>query len=244
MKCIVLVGGYATRMHPIAVNKPKALLELNDNTVLDNILDNIIRSSNIIDEYILVTNDTFYEQFINWKNKNNYKENITIISDGSTSKDNKIGSVSAVIKTINDSKIDDDILIMAGDNIIDFSLQYIFDEFINNNNSCIMYYEEQDKKKLSKTGIIELDDNNFVLGMEEKPINPKTNYAVPPFYWLKKKDIKKLLSLFSNNTKIDAMGEIILSLCQHTKIKGLKMNGKRYDIGSIDEYHSLKQNRR
>ena len=61
MKCIVLVGGYATRMYPLAINVPKALLELGDSTVLDNILDNVINSSNMIDEYILVTNDTFYD---------------------------------------------------------------------------------------------------------------------------------------------------------------------------------------
>ena len=239
MKCIMLVGGYATRMYPLAVNIPKALLELNGSTVLDNILDNIIKSSNTIDEYILVTNDTFYNDFINWKNKNNYQENITIISDGSTSKDNKVGAVSAVIKTINELKIDDDLLIMAGDNILDFSLGYIFDEFMNNDNSCIMYYSELDKKRLSKTGVIELDDNNNVLDMEEKPTNPKTNYAVPPFYWLKRKDIKKMLELFSNKIKIDSMGEIILNLCKCTNIYAIKMNGRRYDVGTKEEYQNM-----
>lgn len=239
MKCIVLVGGYATRMYPLAANLPKALLKLNDSTVLDNILDNIIKSSNVIDEYILVANDTFYGNFIEWKNETDYKDNITIISDGSTSLANKVGAVSAVVKAINELKIDDDILIMAGDNILDFSLEYIFDNFVNSDNSCIMYYRELDKNKLSKTGVIELDNNGYVVSMEEKPTNPKTNYAVPPFYWLKRKDVVKMLELFNDTVKVDSMGEIILNLCKCTNIYAIEMCGKRYDVGTIEEYYNL-----
>jgi len=238
MKCIVLVGGYATRMYPLTVNFPKALLEINGTTVLDHLLQNVF-SCGIIDEYILVTNDTFYEQFITWKKNNNYQEKITIVSDGSNSSTNKIGATSAVIKTIKDKNIDDDILIIAGDNILDFSLDYIFEDFINNDSSCVMFYEEYDKLKLSKTGVIELDLENYIISLEEKPCFPKTNYAVPPFYWLKKHDVKRILFMFDDTKKVDSLGAIIINLCKNTKIKAIPMIGKRYDIGSIEEYKKI-----
>lgn len=238
MKCIVLVGGYATRMYPLTVNFPKALLEVDGITILDRLLQNVMLC-NIIDEYILVTNDTFYDQFVTWKKNNDYSEKITIISDGSNSSVNKVGATSAVIKTIKEQNIDDDILIMAGDNILDFSLDYIFEYFINNDSSCIMFYEELDKLKLSKTGVIELDSGNYIISLEEKPSFPKTNYAVPPFYWLKKHDVKEMLFLFDDDKSVDALGAIIVNLCKNTSIKAIPMVGKRYDVGSLEEYKKI-----
>lgn len=240
MKCIMLVGGYATRMYPVTKSVPKALLEFNKKTILDNILESLFKDNDLIDEYILITNDTFLDNFNEWYSKVNYDKKITIVSDGSTSLENKIGAATAVSNFLIKNKIDDDILIMAGDNILDFSLNYIFDNFKNNNNSCIMYYEEMDKKRLSKTGVIEIDDNSFIKSMEEKPEFPKTNYAVPPFYWLKKNDVKKFVEIFKDLEKIDSMGAIILNLCSNTSIKAIKMNGHRYDVGSLDEYNKLK----
>lgn len=238
MKCIILVGGYATRMYPLTLNKSKALLKINEKYILDFIFDNIVESSSI-DDFILVTNDTFYEDYINWKTERNCHQNIKVVSDGSTSDKDKVGTVSALIKVIKELKIDDDLFILAGDNLLDFSLKYIFDDFYAKNNSIIMYYNELDPVRLSRTGVIEIDNNNFVLSMQEKPKNPKTNYAVPPFYWLKKKDVKILLKLFDENKKIDSMGQIILNLCQFTKIEAKKMIGKRYDVGSKEEYNNI-----
>lgn len=238
MKSIILVGGYATRMGNLTKNIPKALLKIKGNTVLDLILERIILDNSIIDEYILVTNDTFYQDFINWKKSTNYQNKITIISDGSTSNSNKIGATSAIIKTIKELKIEDDIFILAGDNLIDFSLQYIFDLYMNTNDSYIMYYQEDNLDKLKKTGVITLEDD-MVIEFQEKPKEPKTNYAVPPFYFLRKKDIKLLLDLFQVKEKVDSMGEIIKLLCNKTRIKGIRMKGNRYDIGSIEEYQKL-----
>ncbi len=238
MKSIILVGGYATRMGNLTKNFPKALLKIKEKTVLDLILERIILDNSIIDEYILVTNDTFYQDFINWKKSTNYQNKITIISDGSTSNSNKIGAASAIIKTIKELKIEDDIFILAGDNLIDFSLQYIFDLYMNTNDSYIMYYQEDNLDKLKKTGVITLEDD-MVIEFQEKPKEPKTNYAVPPFYFLRKKDIKLLLDLFQVKEKVDSMGEIIKLLCNQTRIKGIKMKGNRYDIGSIEEYQKL-----
>lgn len=238
MKCIMLVGGYATRLENLTKNKAKALLQINHRTILDIIFDNIKGSTNDIDEYILVTNDTFYDDFVAWNNKQDIKS-ITIISDGSTCNEKKVGAGTALVKTIEKLSVNDDIFVLAGDNILDFSLQYIFDDFKIDTYSNLMYYNELEEEKLKKTGIIEIDKNNMILSMEEKPVNPKTNYAVPPFYWIKKHDVELLLKIFKDSPKIDSMGSIMCELCKHTKIRAKKMNGKRYSVGTTQEYNNV-----
>lgn len=239
MKCLILVGGYAMRMRPVTLKSPKALLELGKSTVLDCIMDNIQLSTTEIDEYILVTNDTFYDDFVTWKKEKAYQEKVTVISDGSTCEEKKVGAVSALVKTILDLNIDEDIFVLAGDNILDFSLKYIFDDFRNTSYSYIMYYEEPRKERLQRTGVLELDEEGFIKAMEEKPEEPKSNYAVPPFYWLKKSDVNLLLKLFKDKQKIDSMGQIILNLCEYTKISTKLMEGRRYDVGSKDDYYNI-----
>ncbi len=241
MKCLILAGGYATRLYPLTLHKSKALLNIKEKYILDYIMDNIISSTNHIDEFIIITNDTFLDDFKKWHQKKKLETKITIVSDGSTCEENKVGAVSALIKTIDYLKINDDIFVLAGDNLLDFSLKYIFDDFNKNNESYIMYYFEPELSKLQKTGVIEIDENNYIINMEEKPIHPRSNYAIPPFYWLKKEDLKILLEIFDENKKVDSMGEIIKNLCTKTKIKAQLMKGKRYDISLKLKKEIIKQ---
>lgn len=236
MKCVILVAGYAKRLYPISLNKPKSLLKVNNRTVLDMIVDNLEDSCDYISEYFLVTNNTFYSEFLDWKSSSKIKDKINIVNNGCDLPEENPGAVNNLITAIRKNNINEDIFVLAGDNILDFSFKYIFDEFINNDNSCIMYYIESDEKKLKNTGVIELNDEDFVVSMEEKPKNPKSNKAVPPFYWLKYKDVKKILNI---NKKIENLGEIVVYLYQISKIKAMLMNGNRYKIDTEEDYFKL-----
>lgn len=241
MKCIILVGGYATRMGQLTKNKAKSLLEIECDTVLDIIINNIEHSTKMIDEYILVTNETFYTDFIEWRDNNHsITKKITIISDGSKSDAEKVGAGTALINVLEYLKTKDDVFVIAGDNIINFSLDYIFDAFKTGSTSFIMYYIEPDIDRLTRTGVIEINEDGYIISMEEKPKYPKSNYAVPPFYWLKNSDIKLLLNIFKKQVKIDSMGKIILELCKYSKINTKIMLGERYDIGFINDYEYVK----
>ncbi len=238
MKCIILCAGYATRMYPLTKNKAKALLKINDNCVLDLIWNNVKQSTDLIEDMILISNNLFYQDFLKWKDKQKNSNKIKIINDGTNSVEESLGAVSDLMLALNQEKIDDDVLIMAGDNILDFSLDYVFDQFANSSSSYILYYEESNIEKLRKTGVVQIDENTKVINMEEKPQNPKSNYAVPPFYFIKKKDLNLILKTFANK-KVDSMGEIIVNLINTTTIKAIKMKGKRMDIGSIETYKKI-----
>ncbi len=238
MKCIILCAGYATRMYPLTKNKAKALLEINDRCVLDLIWENVKHSTNLIDKMILVSNNLFYHDFLDWKNNHKDANMIKVLNDGTNNEKEALGSVSDLMLALNQEKINDDILIMAGDNLLDFSLDYVFEQFENSSNSYIIYTEENDINKLRKTGVVQAAEDGQVIAMEEKPQKPKSSYAVPPFYFIKKKDVKEILSIFSNK-QVDSMGEIIINLINVTTIKALKMKGNRVDIGSLEEYNSI-----
>ena len=238
MKCIILCAGYATRMYPLTKNKAKALLEINDRCVLDLIWENVLESTDLIDEIILVSNNLFYQDFLDWKDKRKDANMIKVLNDGTNNVKEALGSVGDLMLALKEENIDDDILIMAGDNILDFSLDYVFEQFNNSSNSHIIYCEENDINKLRKTGVVQIDDCGKVISMEEKPRNPKSNFSVPPFYFIKKKDVKEILNIFADK-QVDSMGEIIINLINVATTNALKMRGERIDVGSIEEYKSI-----
>ena len=128
-------------------------------------------------------------------------------------------------------------LVLAADNLLFFS----FRDFINfakeKNASCIMCHEQPSIEKLQRTGVVVLDEQQRVLNMEEKPQQPKSHWAVPPFYFYHEKDLDLILHAIENGCGKDAPGNLAHYLVDHTEMYAWKMNGGRFDIGSLDTYH-------
>ncbi len=222
MKVVILAAGYATRLYPITLNIPKCLLEYNNKKILDYILDDLHHPK--IDEIIIVTNNKFYNQLLDYKN--NRFENMKIINDKSTDNSNRLGCIKDLLLAINN--IDDDILIMASDNILEFSINNFIDYFYIKSVSSIMYYEEFNMDKLRKTGqaIIE---NNKLIAFKEKPQVNISNNACPPFYIINKNDLGYIKNI---DVYYESLGDLIEYLSDKIEIKCYKMIGKRIDIGS------------
>jgi glucose-1-phosphate thymidylyltransferase len=223
MTCIILAAGYATRMHPLTLNYPKPLLKINGIPIINYLIEDI---KPFVDEFIIVTNHKFINYFKDYDCK--------VIDDGSTDNENRLGAVNDIKLAI--ENINDDVFIAAGDNLLDFSLNEFFNFIHNKKTSCIMYYDENDINKQRKTAIIE-KDNDLVISFEEKPINPKTNLAVPPFYYYTKNDVEKIK--YINNINTDAPGSLAKWFCENSTLNGFKMNGNRYDIGDIENYNKI-----
>ena len=116
MKCIILAAGYATRLYPLTENFPKPLLEVAGKTILDRLIDDI---DAYIDEFILVSNHKFFDQFSDWAKE----RKITVIDDGSIRNEERLGAVRDLELAVNASQIEEDCMVMAGDNLLDFSLK-------------------------------------------------------------------------------------------------------------------------
>ena len=242
MKNVVLAAGYATRLGDLTKNFPKPLLKIGNSTILGMMLDDIDKI-NEITEHVIVTNHKFAPIFEQWAAEQNYSKPITIIDDGSTTNDNRLGAVCDLLLVLEslpkqgDLEGLDDLLVVAADNLLFFS----FNEFVKfakeKGTSCIMCHEQRSIEKLQRTGVVELDANNRVLGMEEKPQVPKSHWAVPPFYIYLKKDLDLVRHSVENRCGKDAPGNLAHYMVEHTTMHAWPMSAGRFDIGSLDTYY-------
>ena len=191
------------------------------------------------------------------------KKPITIVDDGTETNETRLGAVRDLIYAINGgvipgdkefsivrsalplgssknsqlSIINDDLLVVAADNLLFFSFQEFVDFAKAKGTSCIMCHEQPSIEKLQRTGVVELDSDYRVLGMEEKPQVPKSHWAVPPFYIYLKKDLDLVRHSVENGCGKDAPGNLAHYMVEHTTMHAWPMSAGRFDIGSLDTYY-------
>ena len=275
MKNIVIAAGYATRLYPLTQNFPKPLLKVGNRTILDRMLDDLDNIQDI-DSHIIVSNHKFASIFQEWaKQRMEEGENrkpITIIDDGTSTNDTRLGAVRDLLLAIDtienaqhstpngqSSMVNgqysmvniqwstvniqwpDDIMVVAADNILDFSFQGFVDYFKQKESSVIMCHHEPELRKLQRTGVIAVDEQMKVLEMQEKPEKPVSNWAVPPFYIYKKEDLPLIRDCMNHGCGFDAPGNLAHYLVDVTTIHAWPMPGSRYDIGSLDSYEEAQR---
>lgn len=236
VKNIVIAAGYATRLGELTKNFPKPLLKIGDNTILGRMIDDIDRIADI-DEHIIITNHKFADIFNDWAKERKGNKPITIIDDGTETNDTRLGAVCDLLFAMDKLNIDDDMLVVAADNLLFFSFQEFVDYAKDKGTSCIMCHEQPEIEKLQRTGVIVVDDNMKVVNMEEKPQQPKSHWAVPPFYIYMRKDLDLVRHSVENGCGKDAPGNLAHYMVEHTDIHAWPMSAGRFDIGSLDTYH-------
>lgn len=237
MKCIILAAGYATRLYPLTENFPKPLLEVQGKSIMEWLVKDIETIAQI-NEAIIVSNHKFYQHFMLWKRTLNTRLIITVIDDGSTTNDNRLGAVRDIGFAVEKCCIKEDILVMAGDNLLDFSVKGFVDFFDRKKTACVMRHYEPSVERLRRTGVAIVDENSRVLLMQEKPREPKSNWAVPPFYIYPRDALKYVMEgIHSETCNTDAPGSFIAWFCQKADVYAYLMPGRRYDIGNIDSYN-------
>lgn len=240
MKTIVIAAGYATRLGELTRNFPKPLLKVGQTTILDRMLSDI-DSIPDIDEHIVVTNHKFAPIFRQWAAEADYTKPITIIDDGTETNDTRLGAVCDLLLAIRLQHVEDDLLVVAADNILYFSFKEFVDFFKEKHTSCIMCHEQTDVEKLRRTGVIEVDGEMRVLNMEEKPQTPKSHWAVPPFYIYRKDDLDLVRHSVEHGCGKDAPGNLAHYMAQQTTLHAWPMTAGRFDIGSLDTYYEAQR---
>ncbi len=238
MKCLILAAGYATRLYPLTENFPKPLLTVGNKTILDWLVDDI-DTAGIVDEYVVISNHKYAPHFEKWANSKQMK--VTVVDDGTVSNETRLGAVKDIQFAIDTLGLDDDMLVIAGDNVLDFSLTTFIEYAKNKNTSCIMRYYEADDKKLLKCGVVTVDDSDKILDMTEKSPTPATHWCCPPFYFYTKEDAKLVQKGIESGCGTDAPGSYIAWLCKQTDVHAMEMPGKRYDIGNLESYEKVQK---
>lgn len=238
MKCLILAAGYATRLYPLTENFPKPLLKVQGKTILDWLLEDI-EGAGVVDGYIVISNHKFADHFRAWAD--NHKLPITVLDDGTQSNETRLGAVRDIQFAIEELGLQDDLLVIAGDNLLDFSLRSFIRYFQKKQTTCIMRYWEQSEEKLHKTGVAVVDEADRILEMEEKPAVPKSHWCTPPFYIYKASDVGFVKTGIENGCGVDAPGSFIAWLSTQTTVHAYEMPGKRYDIGNLESYEKVQK---
>jgi glucose-1-phosphate thymidylyltransferase len=234
MKAIILAAGYATRLYPLTENYPKPLLRIVNKPILDYLVDDLLTISDI-NEIILVTNNKFYDHFMSWSVSRALSIPIHIINDGSNANHERLGAIADLELALNGMKQEEDIFVLAGDNICDFSLKQLVDFYHTHHKSSIFVHELKDVDSLRKTGVAQLDGLKLV-SFEEKPENPMGTHAVPPFYIYTKDTLEYIHEYMKLGLPKDAPGSLLTWLSKIVEVYACPMIGHRYDIGDIESY--------
>lgn len=238
MNCIILAAGYATRLYPLTENFPKPLLPVGGKPILDWLAEDIESSVN---ELAVVTNHKFAERFNQWAMNaaTRIGKQIRIIDDGTCTNEGRLGAVRDIelaVKVIGE----DDSIVMAGDNVLDFSLKPFIGFAGEKKSSCVMCHEEKRLDALQRTAVITVDEFGMITSYTEKPREPKGTLAVPPFYIYQAGDIARIPEALKAGCNPDAPGSFAAWLAQQTAIHAYRMPGRRWDIGDMASYQTVR----
>ncbi len=235
MKCLILAAGYATRLYPLTENFPKPLLEVGGKTILDWLIDDI-EESGMIDEYIVISNGKFAEHFEKWA-----PEKVRVVNDNTFTNETRLGAVKDIKFAIDTLGIDDELLVIAGDNLLDFSLCSFLEYYKKKNASSVMRFYEADDKKLLKCGVVTIDEKDRITEMTEKSSTPATHWVCPPFYIYTREDADRIGEALGDGCGYDAPGSLVAWLCKNSTVYAMEMPGSRYDIGNLESYNKVKE---
>lgn len=239
MKAIILAAGYATRLYPLTENMPKALLKVGSKSILDRILENLT-GIEAVDEIHIVSNAKFYQSFVDWKNESHYRLPVFVHNDGTTGNDNRLGALGDLKFVLDQAGISDDIIVLAGDNLMDFALRDFYD-FYKAVDSCALCAREVKPHEASSLGIIQLGQAGQIIDFEEKPKKPKSNIAAFAIYIYKKETLKLLDEYLAAGNNPDAPGNFPAWLFKREPVYAYLFDGTCYDIGTHDAYKEVQE---
>ncbi|MCR4824278.1 MAG: nucleotidyltransferase family protein [Bacteroidales bacterium] len=235
MKCLILAAGYATRLYPLTENFPKPLLKVGEKTILDWLIDDIA-SAGLVDRFVVISNHKFAPVFQDWA-----PADVTVIDDGTSTNETRLGAVCDIQYAIDQLGLDDDMLVIAGDNVLDFSLRRFMEYSLSKGTSCIMRYFEPDEARLHKSANVQVDPSDRVLAMIEKPEHPLSHWCCPPFYYYTREDARRVREGIASGCGTDAPGSFLAWLSAQVPVHAMEMPGHRYDIGNLDSYRKVSE---
>ena len=262
MVAIVLAAGYATRLYPLTLNKPKALLEIGGKPMLDHILEKILDIKEI-KKTIVVSNGKYYGQFTEWKAA--YANRVSgaggsgirtggsgiradgravdsfigILNDGTVSEETRLGAIGDIKYTVEKLSIDDDLFVIAGDNFFTRSLAGFYGFFKRANADCITVKRETDPELLRRVAVAVLDADSRVIDLAEKPAEPKSDMAVYAAYMYRRDTLPLFKVYLDEGNPKDSPGNFPSWLYKRRTVAAYPFEGDCYDIGTVAAYDDI-----
>jgi len=233
MKAIILAAGYATRLYPLTLETPKPLLEVGGKPIMNYIIEKL-EEVDEIEEIFVVTNNKFYEKFLAWQEEYDFQKAITIVNDGTLSNEDRLGSLGDIKFVLEKFEIEDDFLVVAGDNLFEFSLKEKVEFYRKHKKSVVTLYDVKDMELAKLYGVVELNKDGKMINFEEKPESPKSTLISTGVYLYPKNIIPHLVK-FVETKNTDRAGDFLHYLHKEEDVHGFYTQDMWFDIGSLDQ---------
>ncbi len=234
MKAIILAAGYATRLYPLTVSQPKHLLEVAGNPILNYCIEKL-EKLDIVDAIYLVTNNKFYQNFLRWASALNFNKMINILNDGTIENQTKLGAIGDLNFVVEQEHLDDDLLVVAGDNIFEFELTDLIKEFEKYRKTMLAVYDVKNSELAKLYGIVEVNSQMVITNFVEKPPHPKSTLASTGVYLFPKESLKLIKEYLNKGNNPDKPGDYISWLYKKEKVYTFSFPGRWFDVGSPDQ---------
>jgi glucose-1-phosphate thymidylyltransferase len=236
MKLIILAAGYATRLYPLTLNQPKPLLPVAGKPMMEHVLDNV-RTIRAIDQAYVVTNAKFVNHFQQWSDSYRHPDlnfSFIIVNDRSTDDSNKLGAIGDLHLVLTQYAIDDDVIVVGGDNLFSNDLREFGDYCRQQNAPVTGVYDVGDLEQIKKYNAIDIDENNRITYFEEKPKEPKSTLTGIALYYYPTSVLPLIHQYIAEGNNPDQPGRLVQWLYPRVPFYVWKVPGLWFDVGSIE----------
>ena len=234
MNALILAAGYATRLYPLTLDKPKPLLVVGGKPIIEWVVDNLVDVPNLETIYV-VTNDKFASDFQAWSERYQSRQpkfKFKIINDGSKSDEDKLGAIGDINFVVTRENLTrGGLLIIAGDNLFNESLTG-FVAFAKESEAIVAVYDVGDIEAIKKYGNIAIDADGIITHFEEKPQKPRGTLAAIALYYYSPEVLSLLTTYLAAGNNPDQPGRFVQWLYTRKPVKTFQIKGKWLDIGS------------
>jgi glucose-1-phosphate thymidylyltransferase len=244
MIALILSAGFGTRLYPLTLNKPKALLDVAGRPVIDYLVDQILRFFPLETIHV-VCNDRFFDHFVQWQQKtairaHEHGKEIVLHNNGRKNAEERLGAIADLGLMFNRADPGHGAVIAASDNIYLADLLPVWRRFVETGENLIPVIRQDDRGKLQRTGVATLGRGDRVRGFEEKPAEPPSPWSVPPLYFLNRSALNRAKVFASQPDPPDGMGYLIRYLVDEETICAVKMEAGRLDVGDPASYEDAR----
>lgn len=226
MKCLILAGGFATRLYPLTASRAKALMEYKGEPIINHIVDKIPRNIDIM----VSTNKKFEADFCHWQEGIDRK--VEILVEEALSEHQKLGAIGSLNFWIEHRPIVEDLLAIAGDNYFEFNMAQFIAAY-NGKNVLVAVYDIGDKDKASQFGVVQLEGHR-IAEFQEKPAKPKSSLVATACYIFPQR-MFPLLHQYCQEGKRDNLGSFISYLIDQDEVHAYTFTEPWLDIGNLDK---------
>jgi glucose-1-phosphate thymidylyltransferase len=230
VKALILAAGYATRLYPLTLDRPKALLPVGGKPMLDHLMEQLEQVEGL-DEVYVVTNSKFAEAFREWAAARSGLP-LRIIDDGTVDDDSKLGAIGDLDLTIREAEVDDDLIVLAGDNLFSESIAPFAVFALGKGGPALGVYDVGDLDTIRRYSVIELDDDDRVTRLEEKPERPRSTLAGIALYFYPRSALRYVRQYLEEGNNPDQPGRLVQWLYPRTAVYGWRVPGRWFDVGS------------